>query len=222
VPFGGANVDRAHGRRWAVGPRPSGAVFVTDANPLGGSRSRRVLIVALTLLTQPRSPPAAQVLLRWSKKKEWPREPVPGLGPSDLGTDVLAHRPRFPGLISGAGGPARSGCTPAGGYRPALTPGEEFAVCVTVTVRIPLLPKFTDANTAIGQFLVERDRYVDPWLIHRSGPVQRLEGMTDRWGHCEMARQLLDPEPSTYPELHGSSAGASTARDPGLATRFVR
>jgi hypothetical protein len=37
-----------------------------------------------------------------------------------------------------------------------------FAVCVTVTVRIPLLPEFTDANTATGQFLVECDRYVDP------------------------------------------------------------
>jgi hypothetical protein len=34
-------------------------------------------------------------------------------------------------------------------------------VCVTVTVRIPLLPEFIDANTATGQFLVERDRYVD-------------------------------------------------------------
>jgi len=31
----------------------------------------------------------------------------------------------------------------------------------TVTVRIPLLPDFIDANTATGQFLVERDRYVD-------------------------------------------------------------
>jgi hypothetical protein len=40
-------------------------------------------------------------------------------------------------------------------------PGEEFSVCVTVTVRIPLLPEFVDANTATGQFLVERDRYVD-------------------------------------------------------------
>jgi hypothetical protein len=34
-------------------------------------------------------------------------------------------------------------------------------VCVTVTVRIPLLPEFIDANTATGQFVVERDRYVD-------------------------------------------------------------
>jgi hypothetical protein len=42
-----------------------------------------------------------------------------------------------------------------------LVPGEEFSVCVTVTVRIPLLPEFVDANTAIGQFVVERDRYVD-------------------------------------------------------------
>ena len=44
---------------------------------------------------------------------------------------------------------------------PELSPGEEFSVCVTVTVRIPLLPEFVDANTATGQFLVERDRYVD-------------------------------------------------------------
>jgi hypothetical protein len=28
-------------------------------------------------------------------------------------------------------------------------------------VRIPLLPEFVDANTAIGQFVVERDRYLD-------------------------------------------------------------
>nr|WP_204332438.1 hypothetical protein [Geodermatophilus sabuli] len=57
--------------------------------------------------------------------------------------------------------PAGAGCGAAGSYRPTLTPGEEFAVCVTVTVRIPLLPEFIDANTATGQFLVERDRYVD-------------------------------------------------------------
>lgn len=57
--------------------------------------------------------------------------------------------------------PAGAGCDAAGGYAPALTPGEEFSVCVTVTVRIPLLPEFVDANTATGQFLVERDRYVD-------------------------------------------------------------
>jgi len=49
----------------------------------------------------------------------------------------------------------------AAGYTPTLTPGEEFSVCVTVTVRIPLLPEFVDANTATGQFVVERDRYVD-------------------------------------------------------------
>jgi len=49
----------------------------------------------------------------------------------------------------------------AAGYSPTLTPGEEFSVCVTVTVRIPLLPEFVDANTATGQFVVERDRYVD-------------------------------------------------------------
>ena len=57
--------------------------------------------------------------------------------------------------------PVGAGCDRAGGYRPALAPGEEFTVCVTVTVRIPLLPDFIDANTATGQFVVERDRYVD-------------------------------------------------------------
>ena len=40
-------------------------------------------------------------------------------------------------------------------------PGEEFSVCGAVTVRIPLLPEFIDSNTATGQFVVERDRYVD-------------------------------------------------------------
>ena len=44
---------------------------------------------------------------------------------------------------------------------PTLAPGEEFSVCVTVTVRIPLVPEFVDVNTATGQFVVERDRYVD-------------------------------------------------------------
>ena len=57
--------------------------------------------------------------------------------------------------------PAGSDCDAAGEYTPTLMPGEEFSVCVTVTVRIPLLPEFVDANTATGQFLVERDRYVD-------------------------------------------------------------
>jgi hypothetical protein len=57
--------------------------------------------------------------------------------------------------------PVGSGCAGAGSYQPALTPGEEFTVCVTVTVRIPLLPQFIDANTATGEFVVERDRYVD-------------------------------------------------------------
>jgi hypothetical protein len=57
--------------------------------------------------------------------------------------------------------PAGAGCDAAGGYTPTLTRGEEFSVCVTVTVRIPLLPEFVDANTATGQFVVERDRYVD-------------------------------------------------------------
>jgi len=57
--------------------------------------------------------------------------------------------------------PAGASCDAAGGYAPTLTPGEEFSVCVTVTVRIPLLPEFIDANTATGQFVVERDRYID-------------------------------------------------------------
>ena len=57
--------------------------------------------------------------------------------------------------------PPGAGCAAAGDYQPALTPGERFSVCVTVTVRIPLLPDFIDANTATGQFVVERDRYVD-------------------------------------------------------------
>jgi hypothetical protein len=57
--------------------------------------------------------------------------------------------------------PAGSGCAAAGAYSPSLSPGEEFSVCVTVTVRVPLLPDFIDTNTATGQFVVERDRYVD-------------------------------------------------------------
>jgi Flp pilus assembly protein TadG len=57
--------------------------------------------------------------------------------------------------------PAGADCAAAGSYTPTLAPGEEFSVCVTVTVRIPLLPEFVDANTATGQFVVERDRYVD-------------------------------------------------------------
>jgi Flp pilus assembly protein TadG len=59
--------------------------------------------------------------------------------------------------------PAGVGCGEAGGgYVPTLVPGEEFSVCATVTVRIPLLPEFIDANTATGRFVVETDRYVDP------------------------------------------------------------
>ena len=57
--------------------------------------------------------------------------------------------------------PAGAGCDAAGAYSPTLAPGERFTVCVTVTVRIPLLPDFIDANTATGEFLVERDRYID-------------------------------------------------------------
>jgi hypothetical protein len=58
-------------------------------------------------------------------------------------------------------GPGASCTAGGGGYSPSLLPGEEFSVCVTVTVRIPLLPDFIDRNTATGQFVVERDRYVD-------------------------------------------------------------
>ena len=57
--------------------------------------------------------------------------------------------------------PAGAGCEAAGAYAPSLVPGEEFSVCATVTVRIPLLPEFVEANTATGQFVVETDRYVD-------------------------------------------------------------
>jgi hypothetical protein len=57
--------------------------------------------------------------------------------------------------------PAGAGCDAAGSYTPTLAPGEVFSVCVTVTVRIPLLPDFIDANTATGRFVVQRDRYVD-------------------------------------------------------------
>jgi Flp pilus assembly protein TadG len=57
--------------------------------------------------------------------------------------------------------PAGASCEAAGGYTPTLAPGEEFSVCVTVTVRIPMLPEFIESNTATGQFVVERDRYVD-------------------------------------------------------------
>jgi Flp pilus assembly protein TadG len=57
--------------------------------------------------------------------------------------------------------PAGAGCDAAGSYSPTLAPGERFTVCVTVTVRIPLLPDFIDTNTATGEFLVERDRYID-------------------------------------------------------------
>ena len=41
--------------------------------------------------------------------------------------------------------PAGVDCAAAGGYAPTLEPGEEFSVCVTVTVRIPL-PEFIDAK----------------------------------------------------------------------------
>ncbi len=57
--------------------------------------------------------------------------------------------------------PAGAPCGSAGGFVPTLAPGEKFSVCATVTVRIPLLPEFVDANTATGRFVVETDRYVD-------------------------------------------------------------
>jgi hypothetical protein len=57
--------------------------------------------------------------------------------------------------------PAGAGFEAAGSYSPTLTPEEEFSVCVTVTVPIPLLPEFIGADTATGQFVVERDRYLD-------------------------------------------------------------
>jgi hypothetical protein len=58
--------------------------------------------------------------------------------------------------------PAGASCDDAAGsYTPTLAPGEEFSVCVTVKVRIPLLPDFIDANTVTGQFVVERDGLVD-------------------------------------------------------------
>lgn len=55
--------------------------------------------------------------------------------------------------------PVGTGCEAAGSYVPGLFPGEEFIVCVTVTVRVPLLPEFIESNTATGYFVVERDRY---------------------------------------------------------------
>ena len=57
--------------------------------------------------------------------------------------------------------PPGAGCGAAGSYQPTLTPGERFSVCVTVTVRIPLMPDFIKTNTATGQFVVDRDRYID-------------------------------------------------------------
>jgi hypothetical protein len=46
---------------------------------------------------------------------------------------------------------AGADCEAGDSYTPTLAPGEEFSVCVTVTVRIPLLPEFIDANTATGR-----------------------------------------------------------------------
>lgn len=55
--------------------------------------------------------------------------------------------------------PEGGGC--GGSYRPQLTAGERFLVCVTVTIRVPGLPDFIDTNTATGEFLVQRDRFQD-------------------------------------------------------------
>ena len=74
------------------------------------------------------------------------------------GGGPVGRRHRRPARLRA--GRARTATRPAA-TSPTLTPGEEFSVCVTVTVRIPLLPEFIDANTATGQFVVERDRYVD-------------------------------------------------------------
>ena len=62
-------------------------------------------------------------------------------------------------------------CADAGGYTPTLTPGEEFSASVTETGRTPMLPEFIDANTATGEFAVERDRYVDGRAPRRGLPV---------------------------------------------------
>ncbi len=90
--------------------------------------------------------------------------------------------------------PAGAGCEAAGGYAPTLMPGEEFSVCVTVTVRIPLLPEFVDANTATGQFLVERDRNVDA-SSHLPGVPRGLEA------YQVASTRQGPPEPSA----HGTS-----------------
>ena len=46
-------------------------------------------------------------------------------------------------------------------WGPRTSRGLPSGVCVTVTVRIPMLPDFIDANTGTGEFLVERDGYID-------------------------------------------------------------
>jgi Flp pilus assembly protein TadG len=47
----------------------------------------------------------------------------------------------------------------AADYAPSFEPGERFVVCVMVTVRIPFVPDFVDANTSTGEFLVDRAKY---------------------------------------------------------------
>jgi hypothetical protein len=46
----------------------------------------------------------------------------------------------------------------AAGLRVAALPWVRVEFCVAVAVRIPLVRGFIDANTAIGEFLVEGDR----------------------------------------------------------------
>lgn len=55
--------------------------------------------------------------------------------------------------------PDGADCAAAGSYQPALSPGERFVVCVTVVIRVPGLPDFIDTNTAIGVYIVQRDRF---------------------------------------------------------------
>lgn len=49
--------------------------------------------------------------------------------------------------------------SPSSSYDPALASGEVFAVCVQVTIRVPLVPEFIDRNTATGRYVVAMDGY---------------------------------------------------------------
>jgi len=62
--------------------------------------------------------------------------------------------------------PARAGCDTVGACAPALTPVGVLLLrrrdrTDLAAAGVHLLPEFIDANTAIGQLLVERDRSVD-------------------------------------------------------------